>query len=344
MPFDIVWLENPRFLGEKETDRALSFKNLIGRSGRLTEDNVFDYGYVYTKNAKLFTERITTDFKLKDYSLIDDGEIQEGHDANELLSSIRNNSFDEELNIPLTKVERLSDPRVIEAIRKVLDIFYRMSSIKESVSGDDNRENRAEIHNSFKIVYEASLGRSLLDGEASVFKTAISIFLLFIQGWSFREITGFRYSLIANRSSGFTGAAKFTQPAKKLPDSNLKNSYPLFSTSLDAKLVRFDAIIFDTYDYLDQVVSFSLIDVFIASFSIYLTNTQDVRAANAVELIKYGTNDTASILLIRYGFPPDLISEILPYVNDISEFDITFKEEINSAPSYIISLVEWYLP
>jgi helicase len=344
MPFDIVWLENSRFLGDRSADRALSFKNLIGRSGRLTEDNVFDYGYVYTKNAQLFTERISTSFKLKNYSLIDDDEIKEGDDANELLSSIRNDSFDEILNIPISKVERLSEDNVIEAIRCVLDALYRLPSLKESISGKDNQASRTEIHDSLKVVYEASLDRPLFDGESSVFKTAISIFLLFIQGWSFREITGLRYSLIANKSEKFSGYAKFSQPAKKLPDSRLINSYPLFSNTLDAKSVRFDAVVFDTYDYLDQVISFSLIDIFIAAFGIYIGRTQDVRAANAVELMKFGTNDSKVILLIRYGFPPDIIGELLQYIEEISEFDIVFKEDIDMAPQYILDLVDWYLP
>ncbi len=43
MPFDIVWLESSRVLGVNDSDRALALKNLVGRSGRLTDDNVFDF-------------------------------------------------------------------------------------------------------------------------------------------------------------------------------------------------------------------------------------------------------------------------------------------------------------
>ena len=53
MPFDIVWLANMRMNGESEQKKCLAFKNLIGRSGRLSKEKKFDFGYVYTHNAKL---------------------------------------------------------------------------------------------------------------------------------------------------------------------------------------------------------------------------------------------------------------------------------------------------
>lgn len=44
MPFDIVWLESMRIIGKTEGERALAFKNLIGRAGRLSDNKKFDYG------------------------------------------------------------------------------------------------------------------------------------------------------------------------------------------------------------------------------------------------------------------------------------------------------------
>jgi replicative superfamily II helicase len=81
MPFDIVWLENNRFDGN-ENERALAFKNLIGRAGRLTSAKVFDYGYVYTSNAELFSARIQTPFTLNEQSILEtplSGEQENDH-------------------------------------------------------------------------------------------------------------------------------------------------------------------------------------------------------------------------------------------------------------------------
>jgi hypothetical protein len=77
-------------------------------------------------------------------------------------------------------------------------------------------------------MYEASLNRVLFSGEENVFNQAIDIFFHAAQGRSFSEIVGLRYSSITNRDDPNSSYAGFSQPAKKLPDSNLVRSYSLF--------------------------------------------------------------------------------------------------------------------
>ena len=108
--------------------------------------------------------------------------------------------------------------------------------------------------------------------------------------------------------------------------------------------VSYDAVVFDTYDYMDKVVSFSLSDVFMAAFKIYRTKTQDSRASKMLELLRYGTNNVDHILLMRYGFPPESVAQIIPYIQFVTENEIVFRTEISSAPQHILDLVEWYLP
>lgn len=349
MPFDIVWLENSRITGDNEADRALSFKNLIGRSGRLTSDNAFDFGYVYTKNAVLFSRRINTSYRLKEVSLIDISEGDEEYsdalsDAEELIGAIRNDAFDDDKNLPLTKVERLQGKAVLEAAEGFLDAIYREASIKDSIGGDNNQPHRELARSNLRTIYEASLGRELYSGESAVFDNAILIFFLSIQGYSFKEIAGFRYSRISRRDAGGFGDADFSQPANRLPDSNLVNQFSLFSEGTPASSVRFDTIIYDTYDYLDTVVSFSLSDVFSAAFKIYNEASGDERALKMMELLRYGSNDPKVVLLIRYGFPPEDVHSLLPYVDFITESNIGFKDDIHAAPEYLQSMAEWYLP
>lgn len=346
MPFDIVWLENTRVIGGSELERALSFKNLIGRSGRLSEGKSFDFGYVYTKNAALFARRINSEYTLHDTSIIEDDEreILNSEDFIELLDSIRNDTFDDDKNLPKSKVERLKNSGVLEASKRLLDILFKDDTIKKSIGGSDNRSLRNEATSCLIIIFEASLGRSLYEGELAVFQTAISIFFLLIQGASFKEIAGLRYSRISNRDSGRRGRAGFSQPANKLPDSSLKNRYSLFDIDTPARQVPFDAIIYDTYDYLDTVISYSLSEVFTAAFKIYSEHTGDGRSSNVIELLRYGTNDPDSVLLIRYGIPPEEVPALLPYVDFIDENTIIFNREIQGASPHIKQLAEWYLP
>ena len=343
MPFDVVWLHSMRMNGEGVSDRALSFKNLVGRAGRLSSEKKFDYGYVFTENPSLYSERINEGYALNEKSIIDTDFEGDSEDVRELIDSIRKNTFDDEYNLPRSKVDRLSDKSVLDCCKTVLDIIYRGQTIRESISGDDNIVSRDVVRECLRKIFVASINRQLFDGEGVVFDTAVTIFLLAITGRTFREIAGIRYSRISKRDKGKNGNAAFSQPANRLPDASLLNAYPLFK-GIAAKDVAYDAVVFDTYDYLDQVISFSLSDVFSASFKIYGKNTGDRRSDRMLELLRFGTNNVVHMLLMRYGFTPESVAEITPYIRFINESEIRFLPEISTAPKHIQDMVAWYLP
>lgn len=345
MPFDIVWLDNNRFDGS-ESDRALSFKNLIGRAGRLTDNAVFDYGHVYTNNPKLFSERIKSSFKLNPGSIIDTAvSTDKEPEEKELIEAIRNDTFNDDMNIPMSKAERLSNSTVLEYAQMFLDIFYHFpEDIKMSIGGKENRNNRSLAKSFLRNIYEASLNRQLYDGELYVFNQAIDILFHAAQGRSFKEIVGIRYNQIVGRDDANVVEAQFSQPANKLPDSTLKWAFSIFKPGTSVYKVSYDAIVFDTYDYLDQVISFSLSDTFIAAFLIYKANSNDARADKIIDLLRYGTNSAILILLMRYGLPPEAVGEIEPYISSVNEADIVFNSSIESAPSRIKEMIEWFLP
>lgn len=343
MPFDIVWLESMRIIGESEGDRALSFKNLIGRAGRLSDKKKFDYGYVYTKSADLFSKRINEKYELSETSIVENlpDEVQE--DNQELVDSIKKDTFDDEHNLPKSKVMRLSEDPISSACRRILDLLYQREMISDMVIGKNNEPIRLALIVDFKLIFEASLARMLYEGEEAIFEQAIRIFLMTLGGKTFREIVGQRYSYISNREGSGAGGAKFSQKAEKLPNSSLVKKYPFFPNT-PAKEVGYDAIVFDTYDYMDQVISFSLSDVFSAAFRIYGEENQDRRSDKMLELLRFGTNNDTYMLLMRYGFPPESVAEIATYVVKINEKEIVFSPEIQLAPSHIQEMVEWYLP
>lgn len=344
MPFDIVWLNNMSILGDNEQSRSLSFKNLIGRAGRLSNDPKFDFGYVFTKSPQLLSQRIKEKFLLDERSIIDNPEIIHSPDTSELINSIKEDSFDNEKQAPLSKIERLRKPEILECCEAVLDIIYNENSIKDNLHGINNEIKRELLKEYFRFIYEASINRVLYEGESAVFRQAISIFLQVIQGRSFREIVGIRYSYISKKDEGRQGYAAFSQPAEKLPNNTLVRTYSIFDQSTLAKNVSYDAVVFDTYDYLDQVISFSLNDSFITSFKVYKDNTSDQRAEKMIELLRYGTNNMLHTLLMRYGFPSEDVAELSKYILFINEDTIIFKSEISDAPKYIQELAEWYLP
>lgn len=340
MPFDIVWLDNMRMQAEGEEERALAFKNLIGRSGRLTNLNIFDFGYVYTKNASLLSSRVCLPYEMSETSILEDVMNDPDNDMNEFVSSIFSGTFNDNYNIPQSRAERFSAEDVTYYIRVALNIIFSTENGK-NLEGAKNRQNRAIVQESFKKLFEVSIGRALLDGEESIFNSAISILFLIIRGMSFKEIVGLRYSYACRRDEGKIGAAPFMQPASKIPDSKLIHPYPMFK-GIKANNVNYDRIVFDTYDYLDTVISFSLTDAFMGAFRVYYANEGDENALRMIDLLKYGTTNPIHILLLRYGFSAEDLDTVESYIQTINEREIKFKN-IDNIPSDISGKIEWYL-
>lgn len=343
MPFDIVWLRSNRIIGATDEEKALAFKNLVGRAGRLSDEKKFDYGYVYTDNPQLYIKRINGTYTLNDVSVIDQDFTDETWDEKEFRESIRDGDFDDDLNIPRSKAERLSETKVLEACEIILNLIYSEEEIGKNFSGEKNRHVRDSIRENFLVIFTASINRNLYDGESAVFNTAIMIFLLAIAGRTFREIAGIRYSNISRRNDGRSGQAAFSQRSERIPNSMLRNPYPLFN-NIAAKDVSYDSVVFDTYDYMDQVISFSLSEVFSAAFKIYKLKTGDKKSEKILELLRFGTNNVVHVLLMRYGFSPETIADITPFIQFVNEDQIIFFDSIHSAPPHVKSIVEWYLP
>lgn len=341
MPFDIVWLANMRMNGESEQKRALAFKNLIGRSGRLSKEKSFDYGYVYTHNAQLLTSRIKTPFKLEDKSILEDP-IDTNNDNHELIMSIIDETFNDDINLPLSKIERLKSDKIYQKINVILDTLFE-GDFGNVLIGSDNKAARQEIKSCFLILYETSLGRVLSQAELNVFSSAIEIMFHVMAGRSFKEIVGIRYSYISNRDGENDGLSRFSQPANKLPDSTLIKPYSLFN-SVKPKDVSYDTVVFDTYDYLDTVISFSLSDVFVGTFKLYLTDTGDQRAAIFIDFLRYGTINQVHIMLMRYGIQPEDVPLVAPYVEFISEERIEINPMIEFSDNELWKKISWYLP
>lgn len=343
MPFDVVWLNSLRLNSGDSSGRSLAFKNLIGRAGRLSGTSAFDYGYVFTKDARAVSEKISEEFSLSETSVLEAGEDDVSEDDFELIEAIRNDEFDDELHMPNTRLQRLDSPDVRTAMVVVLDLLYENDSgVISNMRGREAAQDRDQLKVAFKLIYEAYLGRSLNEGEDSIFDEAMFVMVQTFAGRTFREIVGMRFSKISQRDSRTEILARFSQKASALPDSKLSSSFPLFPFETRKQAVSYDVVVFDTYDYLDQVVAFCLSDTFSAAARIYYRATKDLRALRFVELMRFGTNDMMQVLLMRYGFLPENLERLRPYVLKISEEEIEFAPLIESADADIKEMVQWY--
>lgn len=170
-----------------------------------------------------------------------------------------------------------------------------------------------------------------------------------IQGKSFAEIVSLRHAFLSEkdirrqlrrqlRSGDITvkeyhiqlesTKIRFSCIAESLPNRKFTKPVALFKRNLSVKDIDFDLIIYDTYDYIDKVISLSLKDPLSAAFLLYYNKHKDLRALYLSNYITYGTNNQTEIWLLKYGFTFDEIEWILPFVENINEQEIIFKESI----------------
>lgn len=352
MPFDLVWIDNYRFTGNKDK-KSLEIKNLIGRAGRSkSSSNTFDYGFVVIplENYNNFLERINIDTKIKNTSELDNEEFASLHeDVKDLIEATRNNTFDDELQITELQKERIKNANLDEDIKLILDNLFvngNIISASDYKNMDDN--TREQVKDSFKKIFVKHLRRDdLSEAEQSILSVALRILLWRVQGRSFSQIVAFRYNYITddekrnelkrklkeNQISDkeynkqiASIKLKYSQVPRELPNANaFKKS--LFDRNATFKDFDYDRLVYDTYEYLDTVLSFSLSNPISAAFQIYYDKTQDSRALAMINYLKYGTNNSKEIMLLRYGFDSEDLDWLNSCVKSINENEIVFDNE-----------------
>ena len=129
----------------------------------------------------------------------------------------------------------------------------------------------------------------------------------------------------------------------QLPNATLNQAPPSSFSYNHVSELNFDHLVYDTYDYLDKVISFSLSDIFVAAYDKYYKRTQDERAKEMVNYIHYGTNDETEIWLLRYGFSFEDIELVGEHINSIDENGIVFDDTIGDLQDEsVMELIERY--
>lgn len=372
MPFDVVWIENFYFNGENEELKLLEMKNLIGRAGRTSPNvNNFDFGYVvmHRKNVKRFINRLKGTTELKTYSRLDNDLENLDIDLQDTACAIQQNKFDDDLRITEEQKNRLLDGlnkgSLMEQIKYLLDTFIPDNvPLKGEEYNKLPQTERKKIKEIYKDIYITHMRRKdLSSGEIAVLSTTIPILLWRIQGKSFKEIVSIRLDFLSQyrkrkelkkllKEKTITYEEyyaqmedlkiQYSQGFALIPNKNVKR-FPLFDTKKTIDKIDYDILIWDTYDYLDKVISWALSDPLSATFILYNQKTNDERALAMANYIKYGTNDENEIWLIKYGFDFEDIEWLIPYIDTIDENEIVFKSSISELPDFKQKLIERYV-
>lgn len=367
MPFDIVWIDNFRFTGQTEDEKNLDLKNLIGRAGRTTSEvDCFDYGYVIipNKNVHLFRDRILRTTSINPVSQLDEQAKNVEIDFIDIVEAIRNDSFNDDLHLTQTQIQRLENTSTDEQIELILDnLLLNGLAIKGGDYYKLNNTTRKKIKEAFQHIFIAHLRRKILTkAEKTILSAAIPIMLWQIQGKSFAEIVSLRYSYLTqltdrraikrrlnNKEISPREASKLLSTitilrspiASQLPNKGTR-AKSLFPPIPYDKL-DYDTLVFDTYDYLDKVIGLSLIDPLYASFILYYNKKQDKRALRMANYIRYGTNDDVEIWLLRYGFSFEDVDWIKDYVIEINDDEIIFDQSISDLSEKQFNVIERFV-
>ena len=362
MPFDVVWVDNFNRMD------AMTLKNLIGRSGRTTSKKSYlDYGYtiINKQNVSTFSRRFKQTINISNVSSLD-AEISNVHeDLRDIIEAIKGDSYDPELHLTDSQVARIDSADIDLDVKYILDnLLIDDKPLTGKAYYDLKDSKRKKIKKSFKKIYVQHLRRQELNkAEAAVLSTAIPILLWHVQGKAFSEIVSLRHAFLSEKDKRRKIAAKFkkkyisaddakrqiseipiryTPVPSSLPNSALRAA-PLFDRGTSVNKIDYDIIVYDTYDYLDKVISLSLINPLCAALELFFIKTKDKRSISLKNYIRFGTNDDVEIWLLRYGFGFDEIEWIKEHVQDIGKPKIIFKESIYQLTEERLALIARYL-
>lgn len=362
MPFDVVWIDNFRDM------TPLNLKNLIGRAGRTTSHKKeFEYGIVVInkKNIPTFSKRIIDNYEIKETSMLDEDISNLNDDLKDIAEAIQTDTFDDKLKLTASQVERLNSDDIMDDIAYILDNLLDFNN--KPITGQEynylSDHFKGKIKTAFKNIFIQHLRKNTLTtAETGVLSIAIIILLWHIQGKSFSEIISLRHaylthkdernaimSKVASGELSLTEAKKqikaikvsFTPIPEPIPNYRL-NHVPRFSNKAVDE-IDYDLLVYDTYDYLDKVISLSLADPICGALQLYYDKTGDNKALVMKNYIRYGTNNQKEIWLLKYGFSFEDIEWLEEYVQDINENAINFTSGIRELDEDKQKLIERYL-
>ena len=362
MPFDIVYIDN--FLNLT----ALDFKNLIGRAGRTNNESVFNVGLIVCdkKHTNKIMSRMSEVCVLGNTQTLDAPIESFDEDDKDIVEAIQNNEFIDDLNVSKNQYDRLANnPQLVENVKELIELLVPEGyPISGEIYANLPNTERKKIKEKFAMIFISSLrNQNLTKAELSIISTSLQILLWRVQGKSFKETVQLRYNFITQRKTQIELLRKlrngeitqqqydeginslmilYTQGAFSIPNKT-RGPFRLFPEKTPITECDYDRLVYDTYDYLDKVISLSIVDPICAALEIYYQNTRDLRAKALQNYMKFGTNSPFEILLLRYGFDNEDSEWLLPCIDSISEDGIEFNDAVESLTEEQYSLVSRYI-
>jgi len=337
MPFDVVYLD--RF----EKSKPLSVKNLIGRAGRSTSDNVFDIGVAIVKESNINSLRSVIK-KLENMSYqshLDKDDEKLDPKYKEFKEAIKNDTFNDEYNLTNNDVKKLVSKDITNIIPVLLDIMFNEDDTLVFPRWDnENDKGRKEMYDDFYTLYQKYLGRDLIKAEKCILSQAIKIMLSRVYKKTFNLICQYRYDYVSRKKDrddldrqGKSEEkknlmARFFREYADIPNNKL-NNYSIYNNK-PVEQVSYDRIVYDTYDYLDKLIGFKLSDIYYAIFHQYYEATKEPRALRLAKYIRYGTDTEQEIWMLRYGLTFEDIEWATPCIESIDEQEIVFNNKIDT--------------
>lgn len=339
MPFSLVWLADFRFRGASDEAKALSLRNLIGRAGRSTGEKVFDTGIVVVneKNRATFRDRLRADVRISETTVFDVEKDTLPEEIAELAEAVQKREYNTQYNMPASQLERLGQPAVTAMVAELLERLFVKGKIMtlQDYYGLLAKERDA-VKGLFHRIYAAYVNRPLAEGEEAVISTALPIFLSRLHGASLRGIVRRRLAYMRRRQK--SSKRYYAVQAAMLPNKELKK-VNLFGSG---DYYDFDALVYDTYDYIDKVIGYSLSPPMCAALDIYYERLGNPMARKLSRYIRYGTDDEGAIWLLKYGLPLEDVERVLPCIASVDENCIVFNEKAKELPEEVRAQLQRY--
>lgn len=365
MPFDAIFIDTFRFNGATEDEKSLQMKNLLGRSGRTnSSNNNFDYGFVIVKKSSLpsFMNRFKKTTRISTESVLSQDITHLDEFEKENIIASREEKVSDEFSEPESRIERLNSDKIIAIVKEFIDILFFES---ETIRAENSFtiEEHIRVQKILTIIFETYINRTMYKGEYNIFRIGMTIMLWIMQGESFKQILNKRYAYLTELNERrllkkqldnnlitlddyirtlSNMDVQYSATPYHIPDKKLFNVKSSFE-GMNATNIDYDSIVYDTYDYIDKVVEFSLLNAYVMTLSLYFKKTNDIRALSVINSLKYGSNNEKTIFLKRYGFTEDEIQALETHVKQIDENEIIFDDSIkNISDEILIEKVKRY--
>lgn len=149
-----------------------------------------------------FRKLMSAEDHLSSKSMLDEEELED-EDLEEVKQELNDGSYDDNLNLPQSKLQRLSDIESDRLISQLLDYLFFKNKFISSEVVMSNGERWSNLIDLFEKFYAHYLRRELSKGEISILHTAIRILVWRVGAKTFKNMCQLRYQYVSRATDFF---------------------------------------------------------------------------------------------------------------------------------------------